>query len=141
VNSSASSNNDTFQGNGSAGIFVDQGYVFAGTSTIRNNGGDGTPAVVVTNHSAARFESSTVSGNLDAGITVQGGSEASFNGTAVTGNALDGVLVKELSFARFGASNITGNLSGTDVNCQPQFPATRGPLTNIGGGKTNCTEP
>ena len=141
VNSTVSSNSDIFQGNGSAGIFANQGYVFAGTATIRNNGGDGTAGIVATNHSAIRLAGSTISGNLNAGIAVQGGSEASIGATTITGNALDGVLVKDLSFATFGGNTITGNLSGTDVNCQPQFPATRGALTDIGSGTTNCTEP
>ncbi len=141
LNSSASSNYDTFQGNKSSGIFVNQGYVFAFASTVQNNGGDGNAVVAANNHSAIRLVSCTISGNLDAGVGVQGGSEASFNQTTVTGNALDGVIVQDLSFALFRASIITGNLSGVDVNCQPQFPATRGALTDIGGGKTNCTEP
>jgi hypothetical protein len=57
------------------------------------------------------------------------------------GNGSNGVVVRDLSFAKFSTSNVTGNLSGTDVNCKPQFPATRGALTDIGGGTTNCVEP
>jgi len=50
--------------------------------------------------------------------------------------------VRDLSFAFFSSGNsITGNLGGTDVLCSPQFSATRGALTNIGGGTTNCVEP
>ena len=141
LNSSANSNNDTFQGNGSDGIHASQGYVVAITSKVQNNGGDGSAGVTANLHSAIRLITSTISENLNAGVAVQGGSEATFQESTVTGNALDGVLVKDLSFATFGASTITGNLSGTDVDCQPQFPATRGALTDIGGGKTNCTEP
>ena len=44
----------------------------------------------------------------------------------MTGNGDSGVVVRDLSFAGFSASNVTGNLSGTDVVCQPQFPATQG---------------
>ena len=72
---------------------------------------------------------------------MQSGSEAGFEETSVTGNGDSGVVVRDLSFAGFSASNVTGNLSGTDVICQPQFPATRGALTDIGGGTTNCVEP
>jgi len=138
LNSSANSNYDTFQSNADDGIRANQGYVVAGASTVQNNAGAG---VFATNHSAIRLGSCTISGNLSAGVAVQGGSEASFGGVTVTGNALDGVIVQDLSFARFSTSNITGNLSGIDVDCQPQFPATRGALTDIGGGNTNCTEP
>jgi hypothetical protein len=141
LNASVFSGNDTFQGNAIAGIFANQGYVYADTSTIRNNASDGPAGVFANNRSAIRLVNSTVSGNFNAGVAVQGGSEALFNATSVTGSGGDGVLVQDLSFARFSASNVTGNLSGTDVNCQPQFPATRGALTDIGGGKTNCTEP
>jgi hypothetical protein len=141
LNSSANSNYDTFQGNVNAGIFARQGYVFAATSTIRNNASSGLAGVVAIEHSAIRLEGSTVSGNLNEGAAVQGGSEAIFSDTTVTGSGGDGVLVNDLSFARFSGSTITGNLSGIDVNCQPQFPATRGALTDIGGGNTNCTEP
>jgi len=52
------------------------------------------------------------------------------------------VSVGDLSFGFFEQGNtITGNLGGTDVLSTSQFPATRGALTNIGGGTTNCIEP
>jgi hypothetical protein len=80
------------------------------------------------------------------GVTLQRSSEASFETfrgpSTVTGNGGSGVSVRGLSFAFFQAgNNVTGNLSGTDVSCLVQFPGTRGALTNIGGGTTNCVEP
>jgi len=138
LNSSANSTNDTFQGNTGGGIAANQGYFIAGTSTIQNNGGIG---IFATDHAAIRLVTSAVSGNAAAGVSVQGGSEAEFDETNVTGNGGNGVVIRDLSFAKFSTSNVTGNLGGTDVNCKPQFPATRGALTDIGGGTTNCTEP
>jgi len=138
LNSSANSTNDTFQGNAGGGIAANQGYVVASTSTIQNNAGLGINAI---NHSTIRLVSSSVSGSGGTGVTVQGASEATFEESSVTGNGGSGVIVSDSSYGRFSASNITGNLSGTDVNCKPQFPSTRGALTDIGGGITNCTEP
>jgi hypothetical protein len=64
------------------------------------------------------------------------------SGDVVTGNSASGVFIKDLSYVDFrGPSTVAGNLSGLDVACSPQSPATRGALTNIGGGITNCTEP
>jgi len=63
-------------------------------------------------------------------------------GTIITNNGGFGVRLGDLSFASFAQGNsVTGNLAGTDVVCQPQFSATRGALTNINGGTTNCVEP
>jgi len=141
------SNNDTFSGNASAAIVANSGtYFTADISTITNNGADGSPAVVGTDHAALRLISCTISGNKGDGVDVQRGSEARFDAYdgpgAVTGNAGVGVAVSDLSFALFtGGTTITGNLAGTDVLCSPQFPATRGALANIGGGITNCVEP
>jgi hypothetical protein len=63
---------------------------------------------------------------------------------SISSNGNQGVHVGDQSFASFpddGSAVVTGNLGGTDVVCSGQFPATRGALTNIGGGTTNCTEP
>jgi hypothetical protein len=101
---------------------------------------------VLTDHSTGRIISCTISGNTGIGVAVQRGSDVrfdSYSGAAtVTANTGSGVLVRDLSFSFFGAGgNITGNLSGTDVVCVPQFPATRFAIVNIGGGTTNCIEP
>jgi hypothetical protein len=141
------SNSDTFSGNTSAAIVANSGtYFTADLSSMTNNGADGSAAIIVTDHSGARLISCTISGNKGDGVNVQRGSEARFDAYdgpgSITANAGVGVGVRDLSFALFtGGTTITGNLAGTDVLCSPQFPATRGALTNIGGGITNCVEP
>jgi hypothetical protein len=141
------SNSDTFTGNASAAIVANSGtYLTADISNITNNAADGSAAVVVTDHSAARLISCTIRGNRGDGVDVQRGSETRFDAYdglgAITANSGVGVSVSDLSFALFtGGTTITGNLAGADVLCSPQFPATRGALTNIGGGITNCVEP
>jgi hypothetical protein len=138
------STTDTFQGNADSGVVANSGAYFAcDTSTIESNGNGG---VVLSDHSTGRIISCTISGNTGSGVTVQRGSEVrfdSFTGAAtVTANTQSGVWIRDLSFSFFGTgANITGNLNGTDVSCDPQFPATRGALTRIGGGTTNCVEP
>jgi hypothetical protein len=83
---------------------------------------------------------------LQNGVVVESGSVAQVlnddAGTSIIDNGLVGVVVGDLSFVEFGdGTNFTGNLSGLDVQCLPQFSATRGALANIGGGSTNCVEP
>jgi hypothetical protein len=51
------------------------------------------------------------------------------------------VQIQDLSMATFSGATVTGNGGGTDVVCIPQFSATRGALSDIGGGTTNCVEP
>jgi len=68
--------------------------------------------------------------------------DAFFGINVITGNGGAGVFLRDLSFASFDVGDIvTGNAGGTDVVCAPQFSATRGAITNIGGGKKNCIEP
>jgi hypothetical protein len=135
---------DTFKGSGDVGVFAISGASFITIgSIIQNNGSDG---IVVKDHSTAELISVTISGNAGNGVTVENAGEARFDSDAgpvtVTANGGSGVSVRDLSFGFFSAGNsITGNLGGTDVVCAPQFSATRGALTNIGGGKTNCVEP
>jgi hypothetical protein len=143
-NSQVRSVSDTFKGNGDGGVVANSGAYFGSFSSIvQNNGSDG---IVVSDHSTARFISGTISGNAGNGVTLQHDSEARFDSYSgaitVTANGASGVSVSDLSFGLFSAgASIAGNLGGTDVVCAPQFPATRGALTNIGGGKTNCVEP
>ena len=138
------STTDTFQSNGDSGVVANSGAYFSGgNSIIENNANDG---VVATDHSTLRLISCIVSGNIGNGVTVQRGSDARFDSysgpVTVIANSGSGVLVRDLSFGFFGpGGNITGNLGGTDVVCAPQFPATRGALTHVGGGITNCVEP
>jgi hypothetical protein len=141
------SNSDTFSGNQSAAIVANSGtYLTATGSSVLNNGSDGSAGIVATDHSALRLSSCTISGNKADGVELRHGSEARFDAysgpTTVTANAGAGVAVGDLSFGFFSAGeSVTGNASGTDVLCSPQFSATRGALTNIGGGVTNCVEP
>lgn len=136
---------DTIQNNGAAGVaVVDGSFLFAFATTVQNNGGGG---IRIADHSTLRSMDSTITGNGGSGIRLDGGSEVRFiintTGTVVTRNSGNGVRINDLSFANFteGGNNVSGNFGQPDVVCNPQFSATRGALTNIGGGTTNCVEP
>jgi hypothetical protein len=140
------SNGDTFIGNTSAAIVANSGtYLSAIGCSVTNNGSDGSAGIVASDRSTLRLISCTISGNKADGVDLQHSSEARFDGdlspTTVTANTGVGVAVSDLSFALFSSASVTGNLAGTDVLCSPQFSASRGALTNIGGGVTNCVEP
>jgi hypothetical protein len=126
------------QQNQSSGVVVDTGSSFAAFGTnIQNNGYAGIEGSLA----SLLVVDSSITGNLF-GILALSHSQVSLGGNTITGNGLNGVVVRDLSFVLFGGpNNITGHPSGLDVDCQPQFPATRGALTNIGGGVTNCVEP
>lgn len=131
--------------NGGSGIVINSGGSVTATNIVVENNG-----TVITNASGIESVSdghlslggSTISANSGFGITLLGQSAASFNqGNHVTGNPFGGVILGDLSFALFNPGNdVTGNANG-DVVCFPKFSATRGALTNIGGGTTNCEEP
>jgi hypothetical protein len=137
--SDAISGGDTLQGNSGPGIGVGAGRFYCLGSTIRNNGW----GIIGSGNSGLRIESCTISGNASDGVQLGASAEGNFAGSnVITGNAGDGVNLGDLSFGSFEpGGQVTGNLSGVDVACNPQFSATRGALTNIGGGITNCTEP
>jgi hypothetical protein len=135
----------TIQGNAADGAIANVGSTLIASNVIsQNNGGSG---IRIGNHSTMRLIDSTLTGNPGAGVLIDSGSEGNFvtniTGNVITGNASPGVLLRDLSFGAFvGADHITGNNpGGFDVFCGPQFSATRGALTNIGGGLTNCFEP
>jgi hypothetical protein len=167
----ASLNGDAFQDNvNGAGIFVGQssfilaigittqrngmganvsggGFLQLNKSAVQNNLG---PGIQVHDNGMANLSASTVTGNAGNGISVLRKSSLALgfaggaNGSTITNNAGAGVQVKDLSFANFpdGAGSVVkSNTGGTDVVCSVQFAATRGALTNIGGGTTNCVEP
>ena len=144
--STASSSGDIFRGNTDVGIVANSdAHLIAVGSTIQNNGSDGSVGIVATDHSSLRMISCTITDNTLDGVILQHSSSARFdtyNGpNTVTGNGASGVSLSDLSFGLFGSgNNITGNHGGTDVVCNPKFSATRGALTNIGGGTTNCKE-
>jgi hypothetical protein len=139
----------TLQKNGQ-GANAAGGFLQLNSSTVQNNFGSG---IVVRLGGTVNMFTSTVTGNGGNGINVTGHSTLQLGfpgignggpGSSVTNNSGAGILIMDLSFANFvkGVSNVvTGNLGGTDVLCNPQFPVTRGALTNIGGGTTNCVEP
>ena len=124
------------------GVVLNSGaYVVIGNSTIQNNQRFG---VLASNHSTVRCLPCTITNNSNDGVRLQKESEGSFDfgGNTITGNGGAGVTLLDLSFGSFDPGDaVTGNLGGTDVVCKPQFSATRGALTNIGGGTTNCVEP
>jgi hypothetical protein len=109
-------------------------------SSFVNNSGDGIQGLA---HSTLRINDGVViQANTGHGIRVESASEASLGSLAINNNGGDGVSIGDLAFVWFrGAAIVTGNLSGTDVDCRPQFSATRGAVGNIGGGTTNCVEP
>jgi hypothetical protein len=116
------------------------------TTTITNNGNNG---VLARAHGTVRLDVANITGNGNDGVRLLEDAVLHLDGVAPTVNSISnngnsGVHVGDQSFAFFpgdGSAIVTGNLSGTDVLCTGQFSATRGALTNIGGGTTNCTEP
>lgn len=128
------SSNDVFQGNAAQGITLSFGaYLQASNSSFLNNA-VGVEAAV----STVRLSGGTISGSGGDGMRLLGGSAAVFQGPTITGNGGNGVHLEDGAFAGFLAANITGNLSGTDVECAPQFPITR--FVERTGGITNCVE-
>lgn len=136
----------TSQRNGQ-GANVAGGFLQINSSTVQNNLGAG---IVVRLGGKVNMFASAVTGNGASGIRVVGhstlqlGAPSGTAGSSVTNNQGVGIQVMDLSFANFteGVFNIVkNNLGVEDVLCSPQFPATRGALTNIGGGRTNCVEP
>ncbi len=109
-------------------------------SAFVDNAGDGIQSLA---HSTLRINDGVViQDNTGHGIRVESASEASLGSLAINNNGGDGVSIGDLSFVWFrGSATVTGNHSGTDVDCRPQFSATRGAVGNIGGGTSNCTEP
>jgi nitrous oxidase accessory protein NosD len=134
---------DSFQGNPGAAVRVLASYFFCNGSMIQNNGSNDNPAGIVGLEGARlRFGGCTISNNLGDGVLLVNAAEGRFTpGNVITGNAGSGVSLRDLAFADFNTNNITGNLSDTDVLCAPQYSATRGATTDIGGGTTNCVEP
>ncbi len=135
----------TLQGNGAAGAAVVSGSnLTAAGATVQNNGAQG---LRVTTHATVRLFDCLITGNGGSGIFADAASEVNVSfptttGNIITNNGVFGVRLGDLSFASFAqGNNVTGNLAGIDVFCGLQFSATRGALTNINGGTTNCIEP
>jgi hypothetical protein len=135
-------NGVTLDGN-LTGIVVDGGSSLESYgAAITNNRLAG---IEVGGHAYLLLSSTTISGNGN-GIELVSHSDIHLLGNnTITGNKAFGVYLFDLSFANFEpGNNITGNNTGgnaLDVGCFPQYTGTRGALTNIGGGTTNCVEP
>ena len=130
------SSNDIFQGNGAQGVAVTFHAYFESSNSSFLNNAVGVEASV---NSTIRLGFSTISGSVGNGTTLLGSATAVFQGATISNNGADGVYLEDGSFAGFVAgSTVTGNLSGTDVNCGPQFPATH--FVANTGGITNCAE-
>lgn len=133
----------TIQGNGDGVVLVTRGTLILVNSVVQGNQNRGIFAI---EGSTIRLEASTVTNNSGDGIQLRQSSQSRLESFAginnITGNGAAGVSVGDLSFAFFDtSSNVTGNVGGTDVVCLPQFSATRGALTSLSGGTTNCVEP
>jgi Right handed beta helix region len=128
------SSNDVFQNNPAEGVDVRSAYFSASNSSFLNN-----TIGVRAGASTVQLSGGTITGSVEDGMILRGNSSASFFGPTITGNGGNGVHLEDGSFAGFVAANITGNLSGTDVDCAPQFPITR--FVERTGGITNCVEP
>jgi len=147
-NSLASVRGVTIQRVTGDGVQVSGGaFLVVRDSVVQHNAGSG---IFLNLDGTANIRHSTITGNTGDGIDVTGHSTISLgavgaaaDASSITGNRGVGILVKDLSFARFpqGVPNVVkNNLGRKDVLCSPQFPATRGVHTSIGGGKTNCDE-
>jgi hypothetical protein len=149
---------------------TENGLTSLGASSIRIDGGltmeNNHTGIVVDGGSSLESIGATIRNNSLSGIEVSGASNLSLTtiqengngievvghsnvhliaGNTITGNNAFGIFLFDLSFASFDpGNNVNGNnLNRTafDIGCFPQFSATRGALTNIGGGTTNCAEP
>ena len=107
-------------------------------AVVENNSDVG---VIVRFQSTLEITGGSISGNGNVGAVVREGSFARFTATTISGNAGGGVTYSDLSMGDFVGSIVTGNGGQTDVLCNPQYSATRGALTDTGGGTTNCVEP
>jgi len=139
------SSNDVFQGNGAQGVAVISGAYFGASNSSFLNNLVGVEAFL---NSTVRVNGGTISGSVCGasstpfcgdGVVLLGGAQASFGGMTITANGGSGIHLEDGSFAVFFGTTVTGNLSGTDVECAPQFPITR--FVAGTGGITNCVEP
>jgi hypothetical protein len=132
----------TLRGNPNAGADVhDASFLYSFFNSVQNNGFG-----LRAEESTLRIEATTISNNSLDGVQLQEESKAWFSTVSgpnmVTGSGFQDVSVNDLSFAVFDPGNIIiGSQQPPDVVCNPQFPATRGAIGNIGGGTTNCVEP
>jgi hypothetical protein len=142
-NGSASVNGVTVQGGvgGASGVSVTHSaFMRMEGSTVENNTGDG---IDLSNNGSANIIQTTITGNGGVGVLVSRQSFMQSNSNSITGNAGAGAFIQDLSFAIFAPTTplnvVTGNnAGGLQVDCEAQYPSTRGATTRIGGGTTNC---
>ena len=143
-NSLMFSSNDVFQDNRAQGVAVIGGSHFESSNTTFLNNLVGVEAFL---NSTIRLNGGTISGSVCAsasspycgyGVVLLGGAQASFANITITANGGSGIHLEDGAFAVFFGTPVTGNLSGTDVECAPQFPITR--FVASTGGITNCVE-
>jgi hypothetical protein len=103
--------------------------------TVENN----SQGVVVRFNATLDLSNGSISNNAGVGVDVGEASAVRFTPATITNNGGPGVLIHDLSMATFDGATVSGNGGGTDVDCEPQFSATRG--TADIGGTTNCVEP
>jgi hypothetical protein len=129
-------------GNGT-GVVVDGGSSLESFgATISNSGLAG---IEVSEHAYVSLSGTTISGNGNGIELVRHSSFHLGASNTITANTGYGIFLFDLSFANFDpGNNVTGNnrsgIGALDVACFTQYTATRGALTNIGGGTTNCAE-
>lgn len=126
----------TVRSNGQGMHIVRQAFVFV-LATVENNSAQG----VVLRFNSTLDLTGSISHNGDVGAVILESSAARFTSSTLANNGGPGVSVGDLSMVTFNTDTVTGNGGGTDVVCNPQFSGTRGTLTDIGGGTTNCVEP
>jgi hypothetical protein len=151
--SQATFDGDVIQFNAGSGLFLTDGAGAAVTGAkIQYNGGNGITSQV---GSTLHLRGAQIVGNGGAGLSFDLSSTAVFGvgnnhaaSNIITHNAGPGVILYDLSVAAFRASgnmvtfnNTSTGGTGFDVVCAPQFSATQGVNSNIGGGTTNCVEP
>jgi hypothetical protein len=143
-NSLMFSSNDVFQDNGAQGVAVIGGSHFESSNTTFLNNLVGVEGFL---NSTIRLNGGTISGSVCTsaspycgyGVVLLGGAQASFANMTITANGGSGIHLEDGAFAVFFGTTVTGNLSGTDVECAPQFPITR--FLAGTGAITNCVEP
>ena len=129
-------------GNGT-GVVVDGGSSLESFgATISNSGLAG---IEVSEHAYVSLSGTTISGNGNGIELVRHSSFHLGASNTITANTGYGIFLFDLSFANFDpGNNVTGNnrsgIGAVDGACFTQYTATRGALTNIGGGTTNCAE-
>ena len=125
------------------GVVADGGSSFESFgATISNSSLAG---IEFSEHAFVSLSGTTISGNGNGIELIHHSSLHLGASNTNTANNGYGIFLFDLSFATFDPGNsVTGNnrngIGALDMACFPQFTATRGALTNIGGRTTNCAE-